>query len=147
MNLATMTLNPWGTLTGLRDIQREMNRLFDGGLRSSRSAGFPLVNIHGDAEGAVLTAEIPGVDATSLDISLVKGQLTIRGTIQNGVPEGEDVICHRKERESGSFARTITLPFEVEEDQISAKYEMGVLTIILPRAEKAKPRTIPVIAA
>ncbi len=141
-----MTMSPWGPLAGLRDLQREMSRLFDEGTRVERTARFPLVNVLSDAEEAIVTAEVPGVDPADLEISLTKGQLTIRGTIKDVAPEGEDVVCHRKERGCGPFARTFALPFEVEEEKIAAKYEKGVLAITLPRAEKTKPRTIPVIA-
>ena len=61
-------------------------------------------------------------------------------------PQGEGVVCHRKELPAGEFVRTIALPFEVEEGKVLAKYDKGVLAITLPRAEKTKPKTIPVIA-
>lgn len=147
MNQSTMTIHPWGSLTALRDLQREMSRLFEGGLSAARTARFPLVNLLSDSNQAIVTAEIPGVDPADLEISLTKGQLTIRGSVKDGAPEGEDVVCHRKERGTGPFARTFALPFEVEEENISAKYEKGVLAITLPRAEKSKPRTIPVVAS
>jgi HSP20 family protein len=105
-----------------------------------------LVNLMSDAHEAVITAELPGVDPADLEISLTKGQLTIRGTLKDHAPQGDDVVCHRKECPTGSFARTFALPFEVEEDKITAKYDKGVLAVTLPRAEKAKPRTIPVSA-
>jgi HSP20 family protein len=146
MNPKTMTIHPWGTFAALRDLQREMNRLFEGGLPAARTARYPLVNLLSDSNEAIITAEIPGVDPADLEISLTKGQLTIRGNLKDSAPEGEDVVCHRKERSRGPFARTFTLPFEVEEEKISAKYEKGVLAITLPRAEKSKPRTIQVIA-
>ena len=146
MNLTTMNINPWEPLAGLRTLQREMSRLLDDGFASRRPDRFPLVNLMSDANEAVVTAEIPGVDPADLEISLNKGQLTIRGTIKEHAPQGENVACHRKERPTGSFARTLALPFEVEEDKISAKYDKGVLAVTLPRAEKAKPRNIPVIA-
>jgi HSP20 family protein len=146
MNQSTMTIHPWGSLTALRDLQREMSRLFEGGLSAARTARYPLVNLLSDSNQAIVTAEIPGVDPADLEISLTKGQLTIRGSVKDGAPEGEGVVCHRKERGTGPFARTFALPFEVEEETISAKYEKGVLAITLPRAEKSKPRTIPVIA-
>lgn len=146
MNQRTITIHPWGSLAALRDLQREMSRLFDGGLSAARTARFPLVNLLSDSNQAIVTAEIPGVDPADLEISLTKGQLTIRGSVKDSAPEGEGVVCHRKERGTGPFARTFALPFEVEEEKISAKYEKGVLAITLPRAEKSKPRTIPVIA-
>ncbi|HLP78613.1 MAG TPA: Hsp20/alpha crystallin family protein [Candidatus Paceibacterota bacterium] len=146
MNQSTMTIHPWGSLATLRDLQREMSRLFEGGLSATRTARFPLINLLSDSNEAIVTAEIPGVDPADLEISLTKGQLTIRGSVKDNAPEGEGVVCHRKERGTGPFARTFALPFEVEEGKISAKYEKGVLAITLPRAEKSKPRTIPVIA-
>ena len=146
MNPARMTLNPWEPLASLRNLQREMNRLFDGGLAVERGLRFPLVNLMSDSNEAVVTAEIPGVDPADLEISLTKGQLTIRGTLKDDAPQGDGIVCHRKERPVGTFARTFSLPFEVEEDKIAAKYDKGVLAVTLPRAEKSKPRTIPVIA-
>jgi len=145
MNPANLTINPWEPLAGLRTLQREMNRLFDGGSVAQRGARFPLVNLMSNGNEALVTAEIPGVDPADLEISLTKGVLTIRGTLKDSAPQGEDVICHRKERPVGSFVRAFTLPFEVEEDKISAKFEKGVLAVTLPRAEKSKPKNIPVI--
>ena len=144
MNQSTMTIQPWGSLAALRDLQREMNRLFEAEIPAARSVRFPLINLLGDSNEAIVTAEIPGVDPQDLEISLTKGQLTIRGSVKDSSPEGEGVVCHHKERAVGPFARTIALPFEVEEEHISAKYEKGVLAITLPRAEKSKPRAIPV---
>lgn len=144
MNIRTVALNPWSTLSGFRDLQREMTRLFEGASGIDRTARFPLVNVQGDRDGAVLTAEIPGMDPADIEINLVKDQLTISGTVKNEEPEGEGVTCLRRERANGSFSRSFTLPFEVEEGAISAKYDKGVLEIHLPRAEKSKPRTIPV---
>ena len=140
-----MTLNPWRTFNGLRDLQREMNRFFDAGPAPDHTTRFPLLNILSDQDGLVVTAELPGVDPAELDLSLAKGQLTIRGTVKDTAPEGEGVVCHRRERMSGPFARTIALPYEVEDAKILAKYDKGVLTVTLPRAEKSKPKTIPVI--
>lgn len=140
MYLRTQT---WPAFAGIRELQREMNRLFDGGATSSVDR-FPLVNLLSGADEAVVTAEIPGVDPEDIDISLMKGVLTLKGVIKDDAPEGDEVVCHRRERRNGEFARSIALPFEVEEDKISAKYDKGVLAVTLPRAEKAKPRTIAV---
>jgi HSP20 family protein len=146
MNLRTVTLNPWGALPGFRDLQREMSRLLESVPGNGNAARFPLVNVLADRNGAVLTAEIPGLEPGEIEINLLKNQLTIGGTIKRTEPEGEGVTCLRNERASGSFSRTFTLPFEVEEGDITAKYDKGVLEVTLPRAEKSKPRTIQVIA-
>jgi HSP20 family protein len=146
MNLNHIHINPWEPFAGVREFQRQINRLLDGGPGVARSVRYPLVNVMSDADEVTITAEIPGVDPKDLEISLIKGQLTIRGTVKDSAPEGENVVCHRKERASGSFVRSFTLPYQVEEEKIAAKYEKGVLAINLPRAEQAKPKTIPVIA-
>jgi HSP20 family protein len=146
MNLARVNINPWEPFAGVREFQRQINRLLDGGPGVERSVRYPLVNVMSNANEVVVTAEIPGIDPKDLEISLTKGQLTIRGTVKDSAPAGENVICHRRERAGGSFVRTFTLPYQVEEDKIAAKYDKGVLAINLPRAEQAKPKTIPVIA-
>jgi len=146
MNPITIDLTPLGTLAGLRGLQREMNRFFEVNPATNRSTRYPLLNVSSDKDGVLVTAEIPGVDPQELEITLEKAQLTLRGKVKDGTPEGEGVVCHRKERPAGGFSRTIGLPFEVEEGKVLAKYDKGVLSISLPRAEKTKPKTIPVIA-
>ena len=146
MNLRTTSLNPWEALTGLSELQREMNRFFDRGMATNRSTRFPLLNLSSDKDEALVTAELPGVDPQELEITHENRTLTLHGKMRDGAPEGEGVVCHRKERMTGEFTRTITLPFEVEEEKVHAKYDKGILTITLPRAEKTKPKTIPVTA-
>lgn len=146
MNIQTMTLNPLLPLARLGNLQREMTRLFEGVSGMERPPVFPLVNVLTDPNGAVVTAEIPGLDPADLNLSLHEGRLTIQGEVKNRTPESEGTVCHRRERFTGSFSRSFTLPFEVEEENVKAKYDKGVLEIILPRAEKTKPRAIPVIA-
>lgn len=146
MNTIPMDLSPLRTLAGLRGLQREMNRLFDASPAVNRTVRHPLLNVSSDKDGILVTAELPGVDPQVLEITLDKARLTLRGKVNDGAPEGEGVVCHRKERPAGEFVRTIALPFEVEEAKVLAKYDKGVLAITLPRAEKTKPKTIPVIA-
>ena len=144
MNLTPLNLNSIDPFDGLRSFQREVSRLLDAATTRQSAGRFPLRNVQSDANVAVVTAEIPGAASEDLEITLVKGQLIIRGTIQDDLPEGEGVITHRKERVSGKFLRSVGLPFEVEEGGISATYENGVLEVTLPRAEKSKPRIIPI---
>ncbi len=103
---------------------------------------FPLFNLTSDANEALITAEIPGVNPSNLEVTLSKGRLSVRGSFEHHAPEGDGVVCHLQERPTGEFLRTIQLPFETEESAISATYQNGILTIRLPRAEKSKPRTI-----
>jgi HSP20 family protein len=146
MHSSLIHIHPWGALAGLSGLQQQMNRLAGGVLAMEPALHFPLVNLSSDSNEAVLTAEIPGVDPSDLEISLSKGRLIIRGAVKERMPAGDGVTCHLRECPRGSFSRALMLPFEVEEDKISARYDKGVLAVTLPRAERNRPRTIPVTA-
>jgi HSP20 family protein len=126
-------------------LQREMNRLFEElGTTSSRSIrGFPAVNIWLSEDGAILTAELPGMKADQIDISVTGESLTLSG---EKVPEElpEAARYHRQECGCGKFSRTIQLPFKVDSKKIDAVFERGVLRITLKRVEEDKPRKIKV---
>ena len=131
----------WSPFDELRSLQREMNRLFEGyegGIEMSR---FPALNVWGNGENVIVTAELPGLEVDDLDISVTSNQLTIKGTRKSDKPV-ERAVCHRCERAGGSFVRTVRLPFAVENDKVTAKYENGVLTLFLPRHEATKPKQI-----
>lgn len=125
-------------------LQREMNRLFESIDRGWMPAsGFPAVNVWMSDEGAVVTAELPGMEAKDLDIGVIGDTLTITGERK---PEElpKDAVYHRQERGAGKFTRTIDLPFQVDSSKVQATLEKGVLRILLPRAEQDKPRKITV---
>src|SRR5690606_3404603 len=106
---------------------------------------FPAINVWMSVEGAVVTAELPGVNPEDVDISVVGGTLTSTGSRQpDELKEGEKY--HRRERRFCKFTRTFQLPFTVEADKVEAKFDKGVLHIALPRAEAEKPRKISVKA-
>jgi HSP20 family protein len=99
------------------------------------------MNVWTNEDGGVVTAELPGVDAEEIDISVEDGTLTLRGTLKPGeLEEGE--TYHRRERGTGAFSRTVQLPFQVDNDQVEATFEKGVLSISLPRAEEDKPTKV-----
>jgi HSP20 family protein len=144
-----MLANPFDFRSSVREMERlrqEMNRLFDQvdrGPGTGVITGYPAMNIWSDADGVVVTAELPGVKLQDLDIAVQGNTLTLNGNRSR--PEmGEDVVVHRQERGYGQFRRVLQLPFEVAADQVEAAYEHGVLRIQLPRAESAKPRKITV---
>jgi HSP20 family protein len=131
-------------------MQREMDRLFNTfyGNRSRLQAApsFPAMNVWTNQDGAVLTAELPGINPEDIDISVVGETLTLTGARQpEELPEGEKY--HRRERGYGKFTRTFQLPFPVEADKVNAVFEKGVLHISLPRAEADKPRKISIKTA
>ncbi len=138
--------SPWQDMDRLR---REMNRLFNSmptSFDARVSPGYPAMNVWANEEGLVVTAELPGIEPETLDISVVDNTLTIKG---NRAPEKleEGDVYHRRERKYGKFTRTFQLPFAIEADAVEAVYEKGVLQITLPRAEADKPKKITVKAA
>ena len=124
-------------------LQREMNRLSSG--YSEAADRFPAINLWSKEDEAVVAAELPGVDPKEVDLSVLGQSLTIQGErkAESGIAEES---YHRQERTTGAFARTIRLPFEVEADQVKARYENGILRITLPRKESTKPRRIAIAA-
>jgi HSP20 family protein len=114
--------------------------------RPSVTRQLPLINIYGNDEKIVVTSEVPGLETEKLDINVNGRELTIKGSRE--LPElGEEECWTCGERLGGEFARTINLPYEVETGKVAARYERGVLTVELPRAEADKPRKIAVKAA
>lgn len=130
-------LDPWREFSTL---QREMNRLFDN-FGSSERRAFPAVNVWSNADKAVVTAEIPGMEKNDLTLTVVGSDLLIEGG-RKAEPLQEGETYHRQERGVGAFKRMVSLPFPVDDTQINANLKNGVLTITLPRAEEDKPRKI-----
>jgi HSP20 family protein len=127
-------------------LQREMNRLFNGTIAGRSTAQYPLVNLAADQDGLTLTAEIPGIDPKSLDISVKGDTLTLQGE-RPALQPGEDEVVHRRERTAGSFTRTFQLPCKVAADKVAAACTHGILTVHLPRTEAEKPRKITIKAS
>ncbi|HMQ53633.1 MAG TPA: Hsp20/alpha crystallin family protein [Anaerolineae bacterium] len=138
--------SPWREI---ERMQREMNRLFDEtalGGRTRVAPSYPAINVWTNEDGAVITAELPGVNPEDIEISVVGETLKLTGSRQpEDLPEG--ARYHRRERGHGKFTRTFQLPFMVESDKVEAVFEKGVLHISAPRAEAEKPRKITVKTA
>lgn len=126
-------------------IQRLLSETLGGAdwqYRDSAAASWvPPVDVFEEADRIRITAEVPGVKPEDINISLEGNLLTIHGTKQQ---EGEERTerVHRYERMYGTFERTFTLPASVDPKNIKAAYDNGVLTVTLPKSEKAKPRQI-----
>lgn len=131
----------------LERMRRDMDRIFGdltGGLWREPAAGvFPLVNVTENSENYYVRAELPGIKADELDISVAGNSLSISG--ERKIPlENANAKYHRREREAGSFNRIISLPAPVSTSKVEARSLDGVLTIVLPKAESARPRQISV---
>lgn len=132
--------DPFETLLGL---QRAMESVMGSdwfGTRTSGSGAFPLINVFNDGDDFVVVAELPGVRKEDLDIQVRGDTLRIRG--KKSIAYDEKASIHRRERSAGEFDRTLSLPDDVDAAKVSAEYRDGVLTLRLPRAESAKPRTV-----
>jgi HSP20 family protein len=103
----------------------------------------PRVNVEENGEGFELTAEVPGMKREDINIDIKDRTLTIRGE-KKLEEEKKDKNYHVCERCYGEFTRTFTLPDNVNVDKIEAKYDQGILTLILPKNEEAKPKEIKV---
>ena len=100
------------------------------------------MNVYANQDGVVITAELPGVNAESLDASVHRDTVTLRGERRD---EAEGVRAyHGRERRQGRFARTFSLPFQVDPDKVEAEMTDGVLRLTLQRPEQDKPRRISV---
>ena len=133
---------PWQELDRL---QREMNRLFATAPQQRMAPGFPAMNVWTNQDGAMITAELPGVNPDDIDISVVGETLTLSGSRQSEELQENDRF-HRRERGYGKFTRAFELPFPVEADRVEATFNKGILYVFLPRAEADKPRKISVKA-
>ena len=92
-------------------------------------------------ESFIIKASVPGVDPDDIEITLEDNTLTIKGTISEE-KEIEEGTYHLRERRSGQFLRSVTLPARVHSDDVSAGIENGVLTLTVPKAEEARARRI-----
>jgi HSP20 family protein len=110
---------------------------------AATTAWLPLVDIFEEADAIRLVAEVPGVSPSDVRISVQDNLLTIKGTKEQ-VPEEKAERVHRYERTYGAFERTFRLSTSIDANKIKATYNLGVLTITLPKAETAKPHLIKV---
>ncbi len=135
------------SLEGLEEMRRQMERLFDAYREPSVGGGgagvYPAVNISEDAHAYYVSAELPGVKAADLDLNVTDNQMTLAGERKIADAE-EGARYHRREREGGRFSRAIALPGDIDAEHVKARLVDGVLTVTVPKAEKAKPRQVKV---
>lgn len=130
-----------------RRMQDEIDQLFGrsywpSGIRSVARGTWPAVNVGSTPEAVAVYLFAPGVDPKSLDISIQQNLLTVSG--ERTAPAAEGQTYYRKERHDGEFRRLITLPEDVDPNQVDAHYRDGVLEIQVRRKEASRPRTIKV---
>jgi HSP20 family protein len=124
-----------------RGFKTQVDSLFEDWFgRSMGGVLAPRIDVSEDEKAVTVTAELPGVNEKDIDVSLVGDQLTIKGEKRSEHEEKKDVeghVVHRTERSYGAFQRTITLPYQVDPNQVSADFKDGLLRIMLPKPPDA----------
>jgi HSP20 family protein len=116
------------------------DQLMSGLLGTTRSPRPMPVDLFRDGDQYVLSADLPGIDPDSIEIQLDGRMLMIRA--ERPLPAGEGIAWLAHERSHGLFERHFTLGEGADADRITAAYDQGVLSVIIPLAEKARPRKI-----
>ena len=121
--------------------------LFDQYLSESNTDFTQLTNVSMDVaetdQSFEVKVDLPGIDPDQVEIQLDNNTLTIRGQrIEETEEKNDEKQFHRIERYQGSFARSVVLPNAINEDEAAAEFKDGVLKIVIPKSEEAKPRKI-----
>ncbi len=142
----------WKPFREVSRLRREMDRLWDDffgpgrkALRPMEMEWAPAVDVSETADQVVIKAEVPGMEAKDIDISLAGDVLTIKGEKKSEREEKKENY-HLVERTYGSFSRSLKLPAAVDADKIEAGYKQGVLTVSCPKKEEVKPKAIEIKA-
>jgi len=151
MALVRWSPTRWDPFGELSALQERMNRLFEDLFPVTRrekeelNAGtfYPAIDIYEEDKEIILKAELPGIKKKDVHVEINDGVLTLRGERKFENEDKRDNY-HRIERGYGSFHRSFTLPTAVDRDKIKAHYKDGLLEVTLPKAEEAKPKSIPV---
>jgi HSP20 family protein len=144
-----MELSPWRPFGELSPFRKEMDRLWNRFLgetpfaKTSNEMWSPSVDILETKDDFVVKAELPGLEAKDVNVSISGNVLTIKGE-KKAEEEEKDEHYHRVERYSGSFQRVFQLPSGVKADKVEANFDKGVLKVILPKVEEAKKKQIEV---
>jgi HSP20 family protein len=141
-----MTIIRWDALRDMAAHQEQMSRMFDGfyGSQLARGSWVPAVDIYSNGQRElVLKAELPDMKEEDIQLTVEDNTLTLRGERKLDTEVATEQF-QRIERSFGSFARTFALPPTVDAGKVSAEYKAGVLTVLLPLREEAKPKQIKV---
>lgn len=133
----------------LGTLQEEMNRVFDrvwhGGISTRPFDGqqwAPAIDVYEYPDRFVVYVEVPGVDGNSVDVTCVGNCLTVRGEKRRPPEVGSDTPSLYRDRRFGSFSRTVDLSGKIQVDQVAARYQNGVLEIVVPKTESERPRSV-----
>ena len=146
----------WTLLDQLNSMRRELDRVFGGFDEETRpfsrisflpgraARRYPLINLSEDKDNVFVEALAPGVDPKSWEVNVIGNTLTLSGEKPVNGSDVKPEAYHRNERAAGKFVRSIELPVDVNESKVTANYSDGLLMVVLPKSEKAKPKQISV---
>ncbi|MGZ9109110.1 MAG: Hsp20/alpha crystallin family protein [Micavibrio sp.] len=131
------------TTRGWNDLHREMDRIFDsffGDVFTRNSTGLSPLNLDiAETDTAYLiTAELPGLDQSDIDLTVADGILTLKGEKRQEEESGNKTF-HRTERSYGSFKRVLQLPSDADEQAVNATMKNGLLKVEISKNEQAEP--------
>lgn len=137
----------WGdALPDARFFEDRIDRVFERALgRDRQTPWMPAMDVYESDDKLVVTVELPGLSASDVDVQVEDSTLTINGTREFSSEVNEEHY-HRIERRYGQFSRAVTLPPQVDAGKVDARFSDGVLTVEIPKIEKAKPKKIEVKA-
>lgn len=143
---APQTRGPWDPFREVAELQQRMGQLLDsvwstGGL--AETVWSPLVDIEETDDAWLIEADLPGVKKGDVRVEVSDSELSITGEIKERERSG---ILRRRTRRTGQFEYRVTLPGEVDSEKIDATLNDGVLTVRVPKPERAKPRRIEIKA-
>lgn len=130
-------------------LRREIDKLFEdsfgnaGGPMLAAGAWMPVVDVKETGDALIFTAEVPGMTEEKLEITAEDGVLVLGG-VKESARKDADGKWHIVERTFGSFRRSFQLPTNVQTDKIEATLKHGVLEVVVPKAEQAKPKKVEV---
>lgn len=131
-------ISPWEELETLK---KQVNEALGRFGRSSGGYSFPLINVYDSKDDVVVIAEMAGMKKKNIHMILTNGVLTLSGKREPFMDEQKAELI-RSERSVGDFEKSFRIPVKVKEDKINAAYSNGILTVTIPKAEEAKPKTI-----
>lgn len=139
----------WHPMRDFLTMQNAMDRIFEDvyprKIRNIEGYGIPALDLYQTDDEIVIKASLPGVKPDDIHISVTGDVLCLRGEIGRD-EEVNDDSYHLRERSYGKFSRSISLPAPVVSDKAKAEFDKGILTLVLPKSEEVRPKTITVKA-
>ena len=139
-------------LDRISTLNRALDQAFGGEWSADSRSWIPAIDVIETKDAFLVHAELPGVEASEIDMTFEKGVLTLRGAKRfpldpNSNGNNTEMRIYAAERATGKFERSIRLPEFVNGDRISADFSNGLLTVTVPKSESAQPRRIEINSA